>query len=190
MVTPGEDMTEPDGSKEESPAAAVKHAYTLRNAGRRDEAIEAFRSIVAAMPDCREAYVGWETCAEGDELLAATRARLEAFAVETEEELGWWLERLCMSGPAALKSIVLVLDRMASIYADSPIMFFARARVSMWNDDPASAAEALFQVVAHQPDTDGAWLRAELEEYEELAALIDTEAFALLMERVDALRRA
>lgn len=51
-------------------------------------------------PRMKEAYVGWETsaCAGGDYAgnARAFRARLEAFPVETDEELGWWFERLMM----------------------------------------------------------------------------------------------
>lgn len=177
--------------REEAAAAAVKRGYELFRA--HDDvpgAIRVFQQVLAALPGWKDAYVGWEQAAYADpaERLRATRARLEGLPAEPEEDLGWWLERLLMWQPPDLVVTGLVLERMGALYPESPILRFQRARWHMWSGDPDRACDELYEVVACQPQCDGAWLRSELEAYVEFDAL-PADRLTALIARIDALGR-
>jgi hypothetical protein len=175
-------LTDADAARE------VSRGYDLRNSGRLEEAIDVFRAVIAARPGFKEAYIGWETCCDDDDLIAPTKARLDAFSVESEEDYGWWLERLLQSECLNIASVGMVLDRALGIYADSPNLFFSRARWLVRKGELSSACEALEKVVAAQPEADSTWLREEVGEFEELAGLAASAELAALIARIDLMR--
>jgi predicted Zn-dependent protease len=122
--------------------------------------------------------------------MEATRARLDAFAAESEDEYAWWLTRLLDCELPDVEAIALALERALSVYPDSGPLRFSQARLLVLTGDEAAACEALYDVVVHQPEADAAWLKDEVEETHGLSAFAESDRFAGLLDRVNAERGA